>query len=67
MLLGLEADRAARTLVSRAPALPDWVGSLRLLGVRAHGATWDVSVGEGRVTVEPADRARAASQAGRER
>jgi len=67
VLLGLEPNRAGGALVSRAPALPDWVGTLRLRGVRAHGTTWDVAVEDGRVAVERADDAHATARAGRER
>lgn len=67
VLLGIEADRIGGTLVSRAPVLPDWVGSLRLQGVRAHGTTWDVALCDGRVTIERTGDARAPARADRER
>lgn len=55
ILLGLEPDRRRHTLVSRAPAeLPSWVGSLKLMGVRAFGRSWDVRVEDGLVAIEEA-------------
>ena len=53
VLLGLRPDRLRHRLESVAPAeLPHWAGSLRLSGVRAFDATWDVRVREGIVQVE---------------
>jgi len=52
VLLGLEPDHASDGLVSRAPELPGWVGSLELDGVRARGAVWNVTLEQGRVAVE---------------
>lgn len=51
VLLGLEPDRLSGTLVSRAPELPEWAGSLELRGVRAHGKVWNVALQQGRVSV----------------
>jgi glycogen debranching enzyme len=55
ILLGLRPDPSRQTLESVAPApLPSWVGDLRLTGVRAAGAEWNVSVEDGRVRVDRA-------------
>jgi hypothetical protein len=52
LLLGLRPDRGQ--LVTAAPSVPEWAGSLRLSGVRAFDRTWDVHLKGGRVRVEPA-------------
>jgi glycogen debranching enzyme len=45
ILLGLEPDRASRSLITSAvDGLPPWAGSLRLTGVRAFEGSWDVAV-----------------------
>jgi glycogen debranching enzyme len=54
LLLGLHADRSKHRLLTTAPELPEWVGSVRLAGIRAFESTWDVHVENGRVTVEKA-------------
>ncbi len=52
VLLGLEPDRLGRKLAAAdQPALPDWLADVRLTGVRAFGAVWDVAVDERRVVV----------------
>ena len=52
VLLGLEPDRTTGALVSRAPTLPEWAGSLQLSGIRVQGAAWNVALEHGRVSVE---------------
>jgi glycogen debranching enzyme len=53
VLLGLRPDVRLHTLGTTAPPeLPSWLGDLRLQGVRAFDASWDVRVEGGRVTVE---------------
>jgi glycogen debranching enzyme len=53
LLLGLEPDRVSQTLETTVEdELPDWVGSLRLSGLRAFGRSWDVAVHDRRVRVE---------------
>jgi glycogen debranching enzyme len=48
VLLGLEPDPQLHALETAAPdALPTWVGDMRLEGVRAFDAMWDVRL-EGR-------------------
>jgi glycogen debranching enzyme len=42
LLLGLEPDREGGRLVSRAPALPDWVGPVDVHGIPALGRRWRV-------------------------
>jgi glycogen debranching enzyme len=52
VLLGLRPNVRLHTLETTAPAeLPSWLGDLRLQGVRAFDASWDVRVEDGRVTV----------------
>jgi glycogen debranching enzyme len=55
VLLGLEPDRASRSLLTTlTDELPPWACSLRLTGVRAFDGSWDVSVGDdGSIRVEP--------------
>jgi glycogen debranching enzyme len=53
LLLGLEPDPANRVLRSVCPEpLPEWVGRVRLNGLRAFGRTWSVRARDGRVEVE---------------
>jgi glycogen debranching enzyme len=52
MLLGLEPDRTRHRLVTSAPEVPSWAGSLRLSGVRAFGQAWEVRLDDGHVTVD---------------
>jgi glycogen debranching enzyme len=55
VLLGLQPDRRRHVLESLAPLeLPHWAGAIRLSGVRAFDAAWDVRLEGGTVTVEPA-------------
>ena len=55
ILLGLEPNRGRHVLETRAPAdLPSWAGSLRLSGVEAFEASWNVVLEGGRVVVEAA-------------
>jgi glycogen debranching enzyme len=49
VLLGLRPE--ADALVGASEPLPDWVGTLRLSGVRAGGREWEVGVEDGRVEV----------------
>jgi glycogen debranching enzyme len=52
VLLGLQPDPRRHRLESVAPVeLPHWTGAIRLSGVRAFEATWDVRVQDGRVEV----------------
>ena len=53
VLLGLEPDASERTLTTVAPGVPEWLGDVRLAGVRAFGAAWDVTAEAGRVRVDP--------------
>jgi glycogen debranching enzyme len=50
LLLGLRPDGGK--LVTVAPPVPEWAGSLRLTGVRAFDRSWDVALENGRVIVE---------------
>jgi glycogen debranching enzyme len=53
ILLGLEPDRASRSLLTTlADDLPPWAGSLRLTSVRAFDGAWDVAVEDGHVRLE---------------
>ncbi len=53
ILLGLEPDPHLHTLTTTAPAeLPSWAGDVRLEGVRAFDAPWDVRLEQRRVRVE---------------
>ena len=53
VLLGLEPDPHLHTLETRAPVeLPSWVGDVRLEGVRAFDAPWDVKLERRQVRVE---------------
>jgi glycogen debranching enzyme len=53
VLLGLEPDRVSKTLETTVEdEFPEWVGSLRLSGLRAFGRSWDVAVADHRVRVE---------------
>ncbi|MEX1357750.1 MAG: glycogen debranching N-terminal domain-containing protein [Gaiellaceae bacterium] len=53
ILLGLEPDPRLHTLTTVAPPeLPAWAGTVRLTGVRAFDAQWDVRLEEGMVRVE---------------
>jgi glycogen debranching enzyme len=55
VLLGLRPDRGRQRLETVAPdGLPAWTGELRLAGVRAFDARWDVRLERGRVSVAPA-------------
>ncbi len=55
VLLGLQPNRATRTLESVAPPdLPAWIGSLAFTGVPALGRTWDVRLQRGQVSVATA-------------
>jgi glycogen debranching enzyme len=49
LLLGLEPDPAGRRITVTDERLPDWVGDMRLTGVRAFGRTWDVETTAGSV------------------
>jgi glycogen debranching enzyme len=52
-LLGLQASRARQTLDTMvAVELPSWAGDLRLNGIRAFDARWDVRLEDGRVSVD---------------
>jgi glycogen debranching enzyme len=53
VLLGLEPDRAARTLRSQVRRLPEHTEGLALRGVRAFGRSWTARVVDGEVSVEP--------------
>jgi glycogen debranching enzyme len=50
LLLGLRPEGGK--LVTVAPPLPEWAGSLRLTGVRAFDRSWDVRLEDNQVTVE---------------
>jgi glycogen debranching enzyme len=50
-LLGLEPDRATRTLRSTTTGLPPWTHGLSLTGIHAFGRTWTAAVDRGTVTV----------------
>jgi glycogen debranching enzyme len=53
ILLGLQPDPRLHALTSIAPPeLPPWVGNIRLSGVRAFDAQWEVRLEEGMVRVE---------------
>ncbi len=55
VLLGLQPQRATRTLDTFAPPdLPGWIGSIALEGVRAFGCSWDVQLRDGSVSVTAA-------------
>jgi glycogen debranching enzyme len=54
LLLGLQVDRSRHRLLTRAPELPEWAGSIRLSGIRAFDNAWDVHVENGQVTVDRA-------------
>jgi glycogen debranching enzyme len=54
LLLGLQADRPRHRLLSTAPELPDWAGTIRLSGIRAFERAWDVQVENGQVVIESA-------------
>jgi glycogen debranching enzyme len=54
LLLGLQADRPRNRLLSIAPELPDWAGTIRLSGIRAFERAWEVQVENGQVAIEPA-------------
>ena len=55
LLLGLEPDPATRQLRTVCPEpLPEWVGRVRLTGVRAFGRAWDVRARDGSVRVHEA-------------
>jgi len=55
LLLGLEPDPASQALRTIAPLeLPEWVGSLRLNGVRAYGRAWNIRARDGSINVEEA-------------
>jgi glycogen debranching enzyme len=53
ILLGLEPDRQRELLSSSADEVPSWVGSLHLAPVQAFGASWDVRLTDGAVSVTP--------------
>jgi glycogen debranching enzyme len=52
VLLGLEPDRAARTLRASAATLPGWAEGITLEGIRAFGESWTASVENGAVSVQ---------------
>ena len=53
LLLGLQPDPRLHSLTTVAPPeLPAWAGTIRLTGVRAFDAQWDVRLEEGVVQVE---------------
>jgi glycogen debranching enzyme len=53
LLLGLEPDPRLHSLTTVAPPeLPAWAGSVRLTGVRAFDAQWEVRLEDGAVRVE---------------
>ncbi|MBD0337991.1 MAG: amylo-alpha-1,6-glucosidase [Thermoleophilia bacterium] len=53
LLLGLVPDPRLHTLTTVAPPeLPAWAGSVRLTGVRAFDAQWEIRLEEGTVNVE---------------
>ena len=54
ILLGLEPDRERELLRSFADDVPAWIGSLHLAPVQAFGASWDVRLANGVVSVTPA-------------
>jgi glycogen debranching enzyme len=54
LALGLHPDRSRHRLLTTAPELPAWAGSIRLAGIRAFDAAWDVHVENGQVTIEKA-------------
>ena len=54
LMLGLVPDRPRSRLRTVAPELPDWVGEIRLAGVRAFERAWDAKAENGQVTIEPA-------------
>ena len=55
VLLGLQPNRARRTLETVAPPnLPTWIGAIALEGVRAFGRSWDAQLQGGRVSVTAA-------------
>jgi glycogen debranching enzyme len=54
VLLGLEPDPHARTLIVRSDRLPPWVGDLTLSGVPAFGKRFDVRVRAGRAELAEA-------------
>jgi glycogen debranching enzyme len=54
LLLGLQADRTRHRLLTTAPELPDWAGSIRLAGIRAFERPWDVHVENGQIAIERA-------------
>ncbi|MBA2460459.1 MAG: amylo-alpha-1,6-glucosidase [Actinobacteria bacterium] len=52
LVLGLEPDPEARVLRTVCPEpLPDWVGRIRLTGVRAFGRMWDARARDGMIGV----------------
>ena len=52
LLLGLQPDRSHHRLLTTAPELPEWAGSIRLAGIRAFERPWDVHVENGHVSIE---------------
>jgi glycogen debranching enzyme len=52
LLLGLQPDRSRHRLLTTAPELPEWAGTIRLSGIRAFDHTWDVLVENGQVAIE---------------
>jgi glycogen debranching enzyme len=53
LLLGIQPDPRLHSLVSVAPpALPSWLGAVRLSGVRAFESQWEVRLEKGSVRVE---------------
>ncbi len=55
VLLGLQPNRARRTLETVAPPdLPTWIGAIALEGVRAFGRSWDAQIQGSRVSVAAA-------------
>jgi glycogen debranching enzyme len=59
LLLGLRPDRRNRRLGSvLPPGAAEWAGTVELLSVPAFGATWDVHLADGEVTVQPTEAPR---------
>jgi glycogen debranching enzyme len=55
ILLAIRPNRSRHALEVAAPVeLPSWAGTIRLSGVRAFEALWDVRLEDGQVRVEPA-------------
>lgn len=53
LLLGIQPDPRLHTLTSVAPPeLPSWAGTIRLTGVRAFDAQWEVRLEDGMIRLE---------------